>query len=229
MGKARLSTCLLVTTSPSCLLSVSNGWTVGIKSCCFMAGRLAADFLSFLACCTQVHRLKSASVTVLLKEKYIEEDKKGWKARSSAVADEEDIDVIGLAEEDWLVLKVPALDIEESFYIQKALLWQHKKLHITTGLHDTGVCILSKDVMDVLEEERGITAIESELIPLLVRRQFLCEARKDFVKSQSLSITCGTRNSLSDKDCKELIANLNPISAYEEQNKLSRASHNVCH
>ncbi len=175
-----------------------------------------------------MHRLKSASVTVLLNEKYIEEDKKGRKTRSSAVADEEDIDVIGLAEEDRLVLKVPALDIEECLYVQKALLWQHKKLHITTGLQDTGVCILSKDVMDVLEEERGIAAVESELIPLLVRRQFLREAKEDFVKSRSLISTTFGGTRFSDKDSKELIAKLNPISAYEEQNESSRPSHNVC-
>ncbi len=191
-------------------------------------GRLAADFLSFLACCIQVHRLKSAAVTVLLKEKYIEEDKKGKKARSLA-DDEEDIDVIGLAEEDWLVLKVPALDVEESLSIQKALLWQHRRLRITTGLQDTGVCILSKDVLDVLEKERGIAEVESELIPYLVRHQFLPPQKEDNTKSPPL---CSTARSsrLCDSACKSHVANLNPITAYEERNGgLSTRSHNVRH
>ncbi len=192
-------------------------------------GLLLTSSPSLCAPYTQVHRLKSAAVTVLLKETYTEKDKKGRKTHTAS-DDEEDIDVIGLAEEDWLVLKVPALDIEESLSIQKALLWQHRRLLITTGLQDTGVCILSKSVMDILEEERDIAAVESELIPLLVRRQFLPKRRGgDNPNSHTQRSTAAHDNRLSDKDCKALISNLNPISAYNELNGLSSRSHNVRH
>ncbi len=180
--------------------------------------------------CTQVHRLRSASVTVLLREKYVEEDNKGRKARSLA-DDEEDIDIIGLAEEDRLVLKVPALDVEGSLSIQKALLWQHRRLRVTTGLQDTGVCILSKDIMAVLENERDIADVESELIPYFVRRQFLPPKKEDNRKLPPLCSTAkSVDNGLCDSACKSLIGNLNPMTAYEERNGgLSTKSHSVRH
>jgi translation initiation factor eIF-2B subunit gamma len=143
-------------------------------------GRITKDFIivpcdlvceDILGKLAEIHRLRGATATLLLKEEDRLVDKKGKRARPAR--DDEDVDFIGLAEDDRLVFKAPALDVEDTVSVQKALLRRHPRVRLTTQLQDTGLCILSHSVLAVLEENRDIASISAELIPLLVKQQFL--------------------------------------------------------
>eukprot|EP00617_Octactis_speculum_P020984 CAMPEP_0185770226 /NCGR_PEP_ID=MMETSP1174-20130828/58055_1 /TAXON_ID=35687 /ORGANISM="Dictyocha speculum, Strain CCMP1381" /LENGTH=270 /DNA_ID=CAMNT_0028455575 /DNA_START=31 /DNA_END=839 /DNA_ORIENTATION=- len=94
--------------------------------------------------------------------------------------DEEDIEYIGLMDDDRVVIKTPSLAIEEekNMEIPKTLLVRTRavghggKLRLRNNLIDPHVYALSRWVLSLLERKPRLSSIKDELVPFLVRHQF---------------------------------------------------------
>ena len=83
-------------------------------------------------------------------------------------------DVIALAEgSDRILLLQNESDIDEKLSLSRSLLLKFPCLDLRTDLKDTHVYLMSRNVLDLLNEPEGkkITSIKDELIPLILRKQ----------------------------------------------------------
>ena len=83
-------------------------------------------------------------------------------------------DVIALEEgSDRILLLQSESDIDEKLSLSRSLLLKFPCLEIRTDLKDTHVYLMSRSVLELLNEPKGknITSIKDELIPLILRKQ----------------------------------------------------------
>uniref|UniRef100_A0A8C6VQB8 Translation initiation factor eIF2B subunit gamma n=1 Tax=Nothobranchius furzeri TaxID=105023 RepID=A0A8C6VQB8_NOTFU len=76
-------------------------------------------------------------------------------------------------------------DLEDGLSVRKSILRKHPRMHIKTGLVDAHLYCLKKAVVDFLTENKSISSIRGELVPLLVRKQFSKTLSKQKMKDDS--------------------------------------------
>jgi len=93
--------------------------------------------------------------------------------------DLEDVEYMGIAgSESRLVIKKPALAVDEEMTVSKTLFarlnatGQGSKLQIRADLTDMHIFILSRWALDVAAHSGKFPSLKSDLIPMLIRKQF---------------------------------------------------------
>lgn len=93
--------------------------------------------------------------------------------------DQEEVEYIGVAgQEVRLVMKTPALAVDEELSVSKTLLsrlnatGQGGSLQIRADLTDVHIFVLSRWAVDVAAHSGKIPSLKSDLIPMLIRKQF---------------------------------------------------------
>ena len=121
---------------------------------------------------TSLHRVRAADITMLLASAPFDEaEKKG--APKKMRLDEEDQEYIGMCDDGRVVVKIPALEVEEGVSIPKPLLHRcSSSLTMRNDLADMGAYVMSRWVIDFLLVHKRITSIRTELVPFVVKRQF---------------------------------------------------------
>ena len=159
-------------------------------------GRLASDGILVLpgellveeqlAGLMDMHLARSSDVTMLLVPESVPEDDAtgGGGAKKVPVKkvkrDEEDVEYIGLVEDDRVVLKTPALAIEEgqSMPIPKTILTRSgraghgERLRLRTNLNDMHVYALSSWAIRAIAAATSLSSLKSDAVPYFVRRNF---------------------------------------------------------
>ena len=79
-------------------------------------------------------------------------------------------DFVGLDEkQSRLLYFLPAADVEDGLIIPKRQLMQYPNLNVTKKMLDSHLYIFSRWVLDLLDADKDICSIKTELIPFLVR------------------------------------------------------------
>ncbi|XP_064625401.1 translation initiation factor eIF2B subunit gamma-like [Lineus longissimus] len=130
---------------------------------------LIGDFsLNTLA---DVHRAHGATVTALFmsgQDSIADMAAPGPKSKKKV-----ELDFVGLDNSSSrLVFLSSEADFEETISFRKSLFKRHPCINIKTRLTDAHLYLMKQSVLDVLEEQRSISAIKGELIPYLVKKQF---------------------------------------------------------
>jgi hypothetical protein len=179
-----------------------------------VADRIRGDFIVLnsdvisqvnLGVLINAHCLKTSDVTMMLSsipiEETVEMSKKlksgtssgsGGKA-TAAVAkptkiDEEDQEYIGVCDDGRVMVKIPALEIDDESHLNFSKALVHKscgngsggKLRFRCDLIDTGVYCMSFWILEFLAKSKNISTIRTDLVPYLVQRQhqswsYLCQ------------------------------------------------------
>lgn len=119
---------------------------------------------------TSMHRLKGGDVTMLLAPAPVEEpDKKGGKKKLKI--EEEDQEFIAFNDENRILKKIPKVDLEENFLLNKPLLNRGGALSLRSDLLDLGVYVFSFWVLELVKSNRKFQSVRNDLIPFLVDHQ----------------------------------------------------------
>jgi hypothetical protein len=172
-----------------------------------VADRIRGDFIVVnsdiisqinLGVLINTHRLKTSDVTMMLSSIPIEEtmemNKKvkggsssgsgGGKAASAVTKpvkiDEEDQEYIGICEDGRVMIKIPALEIDDESHLTFSKPLIHKscgsgsggKLRFRCDLIDAGVYCMSFWILEFLANSKNISTIRTDLLPYLVQRQY---------------------------------------------------------
>ena len=120
----------------------------------------------------QLHRLRAADVTMLLCSATVEESEKKGCIKKLRI-DEEDQEYIGICGDGRVVVKKPALEVDEGFTLLKPLINRcSSPVTLRNDLLDMGVYMMSHWVLNLLMENKAISSIRTELVPFIVDRQF---------------------------------------------------------
>ena len=119
-----------------------------------------------------LHRLQGAAATALFRE---------VAARAAGVAKKEKdlagIDFVGVDETGQRILSLEAAaDCDGVVSISQSLLRAYPHVQLRTDLVDAHVYIFAPWVLDVLEQKPHFSSAKFELLPYLVRKQFLSKA-----------------------------------------------------
>ncbi|XP_033115124.1 translation initiation factor eIF-2B subunit gamma-like [Anneissia japonica] len=89
-------------------------------------------------------------------------------------------DLVGLDEKGQrLVFMAAEEDIEEFLTVRKSILEKHPFIKVGTSLLDAHMYIFKKWVIDYLSEHKNISSVKGELIPCLVKKQFIKKRAED--------------------------------------------------
>lgn len=138
-----------------------------------ISGDLISDVrLQHLA---DVHRMKDATVSILLARAPADKGKgKGDKKRKPAADSMDARDVVGLVEKDSrIVYLASGADVEDGgIRLRKPLLRRFPRLALRSSYVDTHVYIFTRWVLDLLIEKTSFSSIKAHLVPFLVNKQF---------------------------------------------------------
>mmetsp|Transcript_28605 Transcript_28605/g.55788 ORF Transcript_28605/g.55788 Transcript_28605/m.55788 type:complete len:441 (+) Transcript_28605:15-1337(+) len=114
-----------------------------------------------------VHRINDATCTVLLRApKKPAPRQQGGKPAKEPVGP---ADFVGLDEKGSRLLYFkPVADIDDKLSIPKRQLTMYPSINVTKKMLDAHLYIFSRWVLDLLEVEKDITSIKTELVPYLV-------------------------------------------------------------
>eukprot|EP00283_Hemiselmis_rufescens_P012126 CAMPEP_0173436988 /NCGR_PEP_ID=MMETSP1357-20121228/17787_1 /TAXON_ID=77926 /ORGANISM="Hemiselmis rufescens, Strain PCC563" /LENGTH=420 /DNA_ID=CAMNT_0014402143 /DNA_START=21 /DNA_END=1283 /DNA_ORIENTATION=+ len=116
-----------------------------------------------------VHRINDATCTVLLRApKKPDPRQQGGKPvkESSGPAD-----FVGLDEKGSRLLYIkPVADVEDKLTVPKRQLMQYPNMKVTKKMLDAHLYIFSRWVLDLLDQEKDIASIKTELVPFLVNQ-----------------------------------------------------------
>eukprot|EP00698_Gefionella_okellyi_P018290 TRINITY_DN5467_c0_g1_i2.p1 TRINITY_DN5467_c0_g1~~TRINITY_DN5467_c0_g1_i2.p1 ORF type:complete len:385 (-),score=57.18 TRINITY_DN5467_c0_g1_i2:197-1351(-) len=118
-----------------------------------------------------VHRKHDATVTVLMKQTPKTQVQPGGKQSAAALL--QTTEFTGLDHTNRLLLKVSAADIEETLRVSKSWIRRFPEMTIRTDMMDANLYVFNRWVMDLLETNDSLESIQGELIPFLVRKQFV--------------------------------------------------------
>lgn len=148
-----------------------------------VADRIRGDFIIFsgdvltdfsLGELVSAHRLQTADVTMLLAASPIEEvEAKTGRVRRAKI-EEEDEEFVGLGTDGRIVLKTAAENVGRHISLSKPMLEKcQASITVRRDLIDVGVYCCSHWVLEFVQENADILSIRSDLLPYLIRRQFL--------------------------------------------------------
>ncbi|KAK3091820.1 hypothetical protein FSP39_022900 [Pinctada imbricata] len=125
-----------------------------------------------------IHRTYDASATLLLSQlpsQYYDVPAPGVKSKKRL-----EKDFFGFDEKGERILFLTSeADVEESIEMKKSILRKHPCINIKTKLTDCFMYFMKKWVIDYLIEYKTISDLKGELIPHLVRKQFLKPKKSD--------------------------------------------------
>nr|AAH41256.2 Eif2b3 protein [Xenopus laevis] len=117
-------------------------------------------------------RAHSASVSMLMRKASEPiENVPGLKGKQKAV---EERDFIGVDDKGTrLLLLANEEDLDDGLNLKRSLLQRYPRIHIKMGMVDAHLYCLRKYIVDFLHTNESFSSIRRELIPYLVRKQFL--------------------------------------------------------
>lgn len=125
-------------------------------------------------------RAHNATLSMLMSKMHeFTETVPGQKGKKKAA---ENRDFVGVdATGNRLLFMANEADLDESLVIRKSIMLKHPRMHIKTGLLDAHLYCFKRCVVDFLVENKSITSLRGELVPYLVRKQFIkvTNLRKD--------------------------------------------------
>ncbi|XP_065827922.1 translation initiation factor eIF2B subunit gamma-like isoform X2 [Oscarella lobularis] len=122
-----------------------------------------------------VHRLRDATLTMLLgsnDSSQAEKDAVGTKTKKRLAIETGERDFVGLDNDRVLFFSAQA-DLDEEVVIRKSMLERFPSFTIYTRLVDAHLYLMKKWVVDFLGENKSLSSIKGELLPYLVRKQFV--------------------------------------------------------
>lgn len=128
----------------------------------------SADYLSqfSLADMANLHRTQASDLTMIF----------SIPPKEMAIKDDVDQEYVGISEDGRLLIKVPALEIDEDgVEIPKPLLHKAASFSLRKDLLDMGVYLLSYWLVEFLVSDANgmkMSSLRSDLVPYLVKRQF---------------------------------------------------------
>ena len=123
---------------------------------------LHSDFISqyCLGDMATMHRLSTSDLTMML------------TTNSNEVKrDEVDEEFIGICDDGRVMMKTPALEIDEAIELSKPLLHHAPTFSLRQDLIDLGIYLMSHWVLEFLMSNHKITSIRTDLVPYLINRQ----------------------------------------------------------
>lgn len=117
------------------------------------------------------HRMNTSDITSLFSTVIAEEaEKKGGPKKLNI--DEEDQEYIGVCDDNRIVMKLPALELDENITISKPLLRHCSGLTIRNDLIDIGIYIFSHWILECVCNHKTLSSIRTDLLPYIINRQF---------------------------------------------------------
>lgn len=123
---------------------------------------LHSDFISqyCLGELASLHRLSTSDLAMML-----------TVAGSDVKKDEVDEEFIGICNDGRILLKMPALEVDETIELVKPLLHNAHTLSLRQDLVDLGIYVMSHWVLEFLADNSRISSIRTDLLPYLINRQ----------------------------------------------------------
>ena len=142
-----------------------------------------------------LHRLQGAAMTALYRESAPREAGVAKKAK-----DLDGIDFVGVDERGQRLLSVEAAaDCEGGVVsVSQSLLRAYPHVTLRTDLIDAHVYIFAPWVLDVLEEKEHFVSAKFELVPYLVRKQFLSKTNVSMAKLAAARRAAGAADGAVD-------------------------------
>ncbi|KAI5627859.1 translation initiation factor eIF-2B subunit gamma, partial [Silurus asotus] len=147
-----------------------------IKDVCFQTDILvvSCDLITDVALheVVDLFRAHNATLSMLMSKVHeFTETVPGQKGKKKA-GEQRDfvgVDVTGKR----LLFMANEADLEKGLVIRKTIMRKHPRMHIKTGLLDAHLYCFKRSVVDFLVENKSITSLRGELVPYLVRKQFM--------------------------------------------------------
>ena len=118
----------------------------------------------------QLHRAQTSDITMLLSAVQPEEtEKKGIKKIN---IQEEDQEYIAICDDNRVIMKTPALELDGELSFSKQLLHKCSSFSIRNDLIDVGVYVMSHWIVELVMKNKRISSIRTDLVPFIVKRQF---------------------------------------------------------
>jgi hypothetical protein len=82
------------------------------------------------------------------------------------------------ASTDKILLLKSALDVHKSLDVRSSLFWRYPQLNISTTLQDAHIYIFEKWIIDLIQQNKNIASLRTDLFPLLAKMQWQSNLRK---------------------------------------------------
>jgi hypothetical protein len=135
-----------------------------------VSDRIRGDFFcvgsDFISQCTlgemaNLHRINSSDLTMMLAT-----------TANDVKRDEVDQEFIAINNSGRIFMKTPLLGIDENLEIPKEVVARTNDLSLRSDLVDLGIYVMSRWVMEYLNENTRISNVRTELVPYMIQRQF---------------------------------------------------------
>eukprot|EP00468_Gymnochlora_sp_CCMP2014_P005937 CAMPEP_0167756968 /NCGR_PEP_ID=MMETSP0110_2-20121227/9673_1 /TAXON_ID=629695 /ORGANISM="Gymnochlora sp., Strain CCMP2014" /LENGTH=441 /DNA_ID=CAMNT_0007643123 /DNA_START=108 /DNA_END=1433 /DNA_ORIENTATION=+ len=217
LEKAGLKECLVVTTKHisqqvslyfekyegkmRCSVHVVADHTGTAEALRHIAERIVTDFIVVsadvitdvkLLVMADTHRSHDALVTFMLTESSqqgVDEKKK------PAATYKPECNFIGLEDRtSRVLLYTPKAYVKEMFRVSKRLLQRHSSMRVHSRMEDSHIYIFSHNVIKIIMEEKNLSSLQNEVLPLLVKMQFddskdSKEKKKQFTQIAALEMS----------------------------------------
>uniref|UniRef100_A0A6I8Q006 Translation initiation factor eIF2B subunit gamma n=3 Tax=Xenopus tropicalis TaxID=8364 RepID=A0A6I8Q006_XENTR len=142
-------------------------------------------------------RAHNASVSMLMRKASEPiENVPGLKGKQKAV---EERDFIGVDDKGThLLLLANEEDLDDGLNLKKSLLQRYPRIHIKMGMVDAHLYCLRKYIVDFLAGDHSFSSIRRELIPYLVRKQFLSSLTSQQKKEEQEELNGGKESMPND-------------------------------
>ncbi|XP_066305036.1 translation initiation factor eIF2B subunit gamma-like [Branchiostoma lanceolatum] len=118
-----------------------------------------------------IHRMHNSTLTMLLAD--LPQTTDSAAILKSKKIGNEQRDFIGLdGDGRRVVIMASEADLDDALTVRRSVLKRHPCVRIKTKLQDAHLFLLKKWVVDYLQQNRSVSTIKGELVPLLVRKQF---------------------------------------------------------
>lgn len=146
-----------------------------------ISGDLVADVsLSKMA---SVHRTHGAALTALFAP--MSASLHGTVVPGSKVKYTPELDFVGLdTETSRLLFLSSEADLDESLLLRKNLLQKHPRMTVHSRLIDAHLYLMKKGVVDWLVKEKSMSSLKGEVIPYIIKQQFVPKLKKKTLHNQ---------------------------------------------
>jgi translation initiation factor eIF-2B subunit gamma len=117
---------------------------------------------------TEFHSCHHSTLTCLLSQPPQLQEDAQRKANSTA-----ECDIIGLTSGQQLVYFSAQADLDDCLALSKAFLKRHPHMRISSRLTDAHLYLMRRWVLDYLADNKSISSVKGELVPHLVRHQWM--------------------------------------------------------
>ncbi|XP_078658675.1 translation initiation factor eIF2B subunit gamma-like isoform X1 [Branchiostoma floridae x Branchiostoma belcheri] len=158
-----------------------------------------------------IHRMHGSTLTMLLAD--LPQTTDSAAILKSKKVGNEQRDFIGLdGDGRRVVMMASEADLDDALTVRRSVLKRHPYVRIKTKLQDAHLFLMKKWVVDYLQQNRSVSTIKGELVPLLVRKQFSQRKKPADVSRADLSM-------VSPPSTKE--DNLADINSFDEDDEMA--------